>query len=153
MGMPFIIMQAVLPGIIIAIMQSQQAWIILAQVGSPLVQVIITPMSVICILHMPIMRLQLHIIMPFIMTQQPHMPLAIILQRFCSMAAAVASSQVQVIFIPPVHFSIFIMHWGTIIPPDMGMAIWPPDIGMLLPMLIIPRSIIIVLIGNSLWIN
>jgi hypothetical protein len=55
--------------------------------------------------------------MPFIIMQQEHIPPAIMLHRFCIIMAEVLSWHVQVIFIPPGHFSIFIMHWGTI--PDM----------------------------------
>ena len=74
-----------------------------------------TPSLVGSHLHMPIARLQQHIIMPFIMAQQLHMPPAIIEQRFCSIVADIASSHLHVIFIPPVHFSILILHRGTII--------------------------------------
>ena len=43
------------------------------------------------------------------------MPPAIIVQRFCIMLQAILSSQVQVIFMPPVHFSILNVQRGTII--------------------------------------
>ncbi len=53
-GMPFIIMQQQQPGADMqAIMQSQQAWIIRQQAASPLVQVIVQPMSIISTRHMP----------------------------------------------------------------------------------------------------
>jgi hypothetical protein len=74
-----------------------------------------TPSSVISHLHMPIVRLQQQTIMPFIMTQHEHMPPVSILQRFCIMPLEVASSHVQVIFMPPLHFSILSVHRGTII--------------------------------------
>jgi hypothetical protein len=74
-----------------------------------------TPSLVGSHLHMPMAMLQQHIIMPFIIAQQLHMPPAIIEQRFCSMVADIASSHLHVIFIPPVHFSILILHRGTII--------------------------------------
>ena len=80
--MPFIIIMQVQPGIIIDIMQSQQAWIIFSAVLSPLVQVIIMPMSIDSILHMPMDMLQVQTIMPFMVMQQEHMPPAIMLQRF-----------------------------------------------------------------------
>ena len=64
-------------------------------------------------LHMPMVRWQQHTIMPFIMQQQEHMPPWNIMQRFCIMLHAIGSSQLQVIFIPPVHFSIFIVQRGT----------------------------------------
>ena len=52
--------------------------------------------------------------MSFIIRQQLQ-PEAIIVQRFCIMEQATGSSQVMVIFIPPVHFSIFMVQRGTII--------------------------------------
>jgi hypothetical protein len=55
--MLFIIMQQVQPDFIIAVMQSQQASIIAQQAGSPLVQVMQTPSSVISNLHIPMVRL------------------------------------------------------------------------------------------------
>ena len=53
-GMLFSIMQHVQPGCIIAAMQSQHAMIILALDASPLMQLIVQPISVISILHIPI---------------------------------------------------------------------------------------------------
>jgi hypothetical protein len=77
-GMPFIIRQQVQPGIIMLIMQSQQAWIIFMQAASPLVHVIVQPISVISILQVPIMpMLQVHIGIPFIIIMQPQAPPAI----------------------------------------------------------------------------
>jgi hypothetical protein len=64
---------------------------------------------------MPIVRLQQQTIMPFIMQQQLHMPPASIVHRFCTMLQAILSSQEQVIFMPPEHFSIFMVQRGTII--------------------------------------
>jgi len=81
---------------------------------SPLVQVMTQPSFVISHLHMPIIMLQQHTIMPFIMQQQLTMPPAIMVQRFCIIAQAAGSVQTQVIFIPPVHFSIFMVQRGTI---------------------------------------
>ena len=80
--MPFIIIMQVQPGIIMFIMQSQQAWIIFSAILSPLVQVIIMPMSIGSNLHMPMVMLQVQTIMPFMVMQQEHMPPAIMLQRF-----------------------------------------------------------------------
>src|SRR5262249_33136465 len=71
------------------------------QPASPLVHVQTQPSLVISHLHMPIIRLQLHTIMPFIMQVHEHMLPASIVNRFCIMARATASSHVQVIFIPP----------------------------------------------------
>jgi len=80
------------PAVVMPIMQSQQAWIMAQQDGSPLVQVMQTPSLVGSHLHMPIAMLQQHIIMPFIIMQQLHMPPAIIEQRFWSIVADMASS-------------------------------------------------------------
>jgi hypothetical protein len=153
-GMLFIIMQQVQPAFIMALQHSQQAWIIAAQSLSPLVQVRQTPCSVISHLHMPIIRLQQQTIRPFIMVQQLHMPPAIMVQRFWSIEADVASSLVQVIFMPPVHFSIFIVHRGTIIMfVPAGIAPGPPIIpvpmvGLAMPGIPIPaRSISLVVIS------
>ena len=113
-GVPFIITQQVQPSFIIVVMQAQQAWIISMHFGSPLVQVMVQPLSVGSQVHSPIVRLQQQAIMPFIMQQQEHMPPWSIMHRFCIMLHAMASSHEQVIFIPPVLFSIFIVQRGTI---------------------------------------
>jgi hypothetical protein len=154
MGIPFIIMQQVQPAFIIALQQSQHAWIIAPQSLSPLVQVMQTPFSVVSHLHMPMIRLQQQAIIPFIIMQQLHMPPAIIVQRFCSMPADIASSQVQVIFIPPGHFSIFIVQRGTIImfvtPGAMVGVPMAPAFGVPMPVMPIPlRSIIIALVMDT----
>jgi hypothetical protein len=102
---------------------------------------------------MPIIRLQLQQTMPFIMQQQEHMPPASMVQRFCIMARATASSQTQVIFMPPDIFSTIILQRGTIIMfgamddvPIAGIPLMP---GMPMPGIPIPvRSIIIVLVIN-----
>jgi hypothetical protein len=96
-------------------MQSQQAWIILQHSASPEVQVTQQPSFVISTLHMPIVRVQVMTHIPFIIRQQEQRPPASIVQRFCIMAQAVASSHLQVIFIPPWHFSIWKVQRGTII--------------------------------------
>jgi hypothetical protein len=72
------------------------------------------PSFIISHLHMPIIMLQQQTIIPFIMQQHETIPPAIIVQRFCIIAHAVGSVHVQVIFIPPAHFSIFITQRGTI---------------------------------------
>ena len=51
--MLFIIMQQVHPGSIIEHMQSQHDWIIFALDPSPLVHIMLHPISVISILHIP----------------------------------------------------------------------------------------------------
>jgi hypothetical protein len=113
-GMPLTITQQVQPAFIKAVHDSQHAWIIAQQSLSPLVQVRQTPFSVGSHLHWPIVRLQQQATIPLSMQQQLHMPPGIVAQRFCSMPADTLSSQVHVIFMPPEHFSIFIVHRGTI---------------------------------------
>src|SRR6516225_577472 len=113
--MLFMVRQQVQPACIIAIMQSQQAWIIWQHFGSPLVHVTRQPLSVVSHLHMPIVRLQVQTIMPFIIMQQPTIEPDSIEQRFCSIPAAVASSQTHVMVIPALVFSILNVQCGTII--------------------------------------
>jgi hypothetical protein len=86
-----------------------------AQCLSPLVHVMQTPFSVGSHLHNPIIRLQQQTVIPFMVRQQEHIPPASMVQRFWSMPADTLSSHEQVIFMPPVHFSIAIVHRGTII--------------------------------------
>jgi hypothetical protein len=146
------------PGIIMLIMQSQQAWIILADIASPEVQLIMQPISIISTLHMPIGILHMQHIMPFIIMHMPIIPLAFIMQSCCIIAAAVLSSHMQVHFMPPAIFSIFIVQRGTIIP-FMPMPIGIVDIEGIIPMPLIPiiegfiipiRSLIIVpVMANS----
>lgn len=109
-------------------------------------QVTLQPSLVISSLHAPIIRLQVQTTIPFIMQQTLHMPLAIIVQRFCIIVHAAGSSQMQVIFIPPVHFSTFMVHRGTMtmfgaigmLGEDVGMPMFIP--------VIVARSIIIALV-------
>jgi hypothetical protein len=114
-GMLFMQTQHTQPALHIAARQLQQASIIDAHAGSPLVQVMQTPSSVISHLHMPMVRLQQQTIMPFIITQQLHIAPAVIVQRFCTIVADILSSHLQIIFIPPLHFSMDTVHRGTII--------------------------------------
>jgi len=79
---------------------------------SPLVQVITQPISVISTLHVPIGIEHWQHIIPFIIMQQPIMPLAFIMQSCCIIMAAVLSSQVQVHFMPPLIFSSVIEQRG-----------------------------------------
>ncbi len=142
--MLFMQMQQVQPALHMAIMQSQQAWIIEQQSPSPLVQVMQTPSLVISHLHMPIVMLQQQTNMPFIIMQQLHIPPAIIVQRFCIIVADIGSSVEHVIFIPPLHFSIFMVQRGTIIHCGVvGVAAVPiaPDIMGFIPVIIPARSI------------
>jgi hypothetical protein len=148
--MLFMQTQQVQPALHMAIMQSQQAWIIAQHAGSPLVQVMQTPLSVISHLHMPIVMLQQQTIMPFIIMQQLHIPPAIIVHRFCIIVADILSSHEQVIFMPSLHFSIFMVQRGTIIHCGVvGMVAVPPmapDIIGFIPLIMPDRSIIIVVV-------
>jgi hypothetical protein len=139
------------PAFMQAIMHSQQDWHMAAQSSSPLVQVMHTPILVSVHSHLHMQRLHWHIIMPFIMQQQLHMLPAIILHMFCKVAAATSSSQVQVIFMPPLHFSIFIVQRGTM-HICMALGATPgilPDIGAPTELIML-RSIIMLVISYSL---
>lgn len=114
-GVLLIMKQHVQPQSTILLQHSQQAWIMSQQLESPLVHVRQTPESVHSTLHMPMVKLQQQTTTPFIMQQQLHMPPASMAHRFCTMLAAVLSSQTQTIFMPPVHFSNLKVHLGTII--------------------------------------
>src|SRR6185503_3209576 len=125
-------------------------WIISQHFGSPLVQVTQTPFLVISHLQMPMVRLQEQTIMPFIMMQQLHIPPASIVHRFCTMLAAIGSSQEQVIFKPSLHCSILNVQRGTINQLGVVVAgVWVlipgmPIAGELIPGIPIVRSIIMV---------
>mgnify|MGYP000586643813 CR=1 FL=1 len=115
-----------------------------------------TPILVSVHSHLHIDMQRWHIVMPFIMHEQLHIQPANILHMFCKVAAAISSSQVQVIFMPPLHFSIFMVQRGTMhICMAPGAAIGMPALGIE-PLIgdaapIILLSIIIMLvISNSL---
>jgi hypothetical protein len=111
-------------------------------------QLMQTPSLVISHMHIPIVRLQQQTMAPFIMQQTLHFELAIMEQRFCNMLQAILSSQMQVIFIPPVHFSIFMVQRGIIMPVIAGFIV-----GMFAPIPdIIPviGFIVAVVMSNSL---
>jgi hypothetical protein len=67
-GVLFIRTQQVQPASIMQHRHSQQAWIMEQHWLSPLVHVTVQPPSVISHLHRPIVRLQQHTVMPFIIT-------------------------------------------------------------------------------------
>jgi hypothetical protein len=67
-------------------------------------------------MHRPIVMLQQQTMAPFIMQHRLHFELAIMEHMFCSMLHAILSSHEQVIFIPPLHFSIFMVQRGIIMP-------------------------------------
>jgi hypothetical protein len=134
------------PAFMQAIRQSQQPWIMSQQALSPLVQVTQQPSLVISTLQAPIVRLQQHTILPFIMQLTLHSPPAIMVQRFCIMVQAATSSHMQVIFMPPAHFSTFMVQRGTITMFGVVAGMLVP-IGIVAPMPVIAlRSIIIVVV-------
>jgi hypothetical protein len=148
--MPFIMMQQVQPAFIMELQQSQHDWIMAQHEASPLVQVMQTPLSVISHLQLAIVMLQQQAIMPFMRQQQEHIPPAIMVQRFWIIAVEAASSQVQVIFMPPAHFSILMVQRGTIIMFEpVGIEVGDPiapEVAPPMPMpipIIVARSIII----------
>lgn len=149
-GVPPIIMQQQQPAFMQAIMQSQQPWIMSPQALSPLVQVIMQPSLVISILQTPIVMLQQHTIMPFIVQHMEHMPPAIMEQRFCIIVQEAMSSHMHVTFMPPVIFSIFMVQRGTITMFGIMAGIEPigmPDMPVpMFDMAIADRSIIIVFV-------
>ena len=133
--------QQVQPDLSMVAMQSQQDWIISMQALSPLVQVTHTPLSVISHLLMPMARLQQHTTMPFIIMQQLHMDPLMAEHKWCIMLQAMGSSQTQVIFIPPAHFSILKVQRGTIIQ-FMGPGMPPLGTGEGIPCEPIPGRLI-----------
>jgi hypothetical protein len=141
-------MQQVHPDLSIVAMQSQHDSIMALHLGSPLVQVTVTPSLVMSHLHMPMVMLQQQTIMPFMVMQKLHMPPAIMVQRFCTMPAAVASSHTQVTFMPPLQRSILNLQRGTIIQlVIVGMDEGMPMPGVPMPDIPIPvRSIIMALV-------
>jgi len=111
-----------------------------------------TPLSVISQRHMPMVMLQQQTIMPFIIMQQQTMPPCIMVQRFCIMLHAILSSQLHIIFMPPWHFSNFIVQRGTIIM-LAGIVLEPLIIGAVVPGMLMPaikfRSIVMLVISFS----
>jgi hypothetical protein len=142
----FIITQQVQPAFIMPDMHSQQAWIISQHLASPLMQVMQQPSLVISHLHMPMVKLQQLTIIPFIMQQQLTMPPASMVQRFCIIEQATGSSHEQVIFMPPVHFSIFIVQRGTIMKFGAAGVADGADIAGAPGIVMLVRSIIIALV-------
>lgn len=127
--------------------QSQHAWIMAQHAASPLVQVMQHPFAVISHLHIAIIMLQLHTTMPFMVQHIEHMPPAVIAHRFCIIVQAAGSSHSHVTFIPPAHFSTFIMHRGTIIMfADAGIMLEPIGMAPVPIPDIMVRSIIIAVV-------
>ena len=82
-GIPPIMTQHRQPASIMPIMHSPHAWIIFAIMASPLVQLIMTPPSIISHLQAAIVMLHWHRHIPFIMQQQEQADPSIILHRLC----------------------------------------------------------------------
>jgi len=147
-GMLPIITQHMQPASIMPIMQSQQHEIIDAIFMSPLMHLKVTPISVISQVVDAIIMLQVQHAIPFIIITQPHMLPAIIWHMLCIILAAISSSHVHIIIMPPSIFAIFMVQRGIIIMPGIipevmfAGIIEPPAIAV--PPAIIPRSIIIV---------
>jgi hypothetical protein len=144
------------PAFMQAAMQSQQAWHTAQHASSPLVQVMHTPIFVSVHSHLHMDMQHWHNVMPFIMQQQLHMLPAIILHMFCKVAAAISSSHVQVIFIPPLHFSIFIAQRGTMhicMVPGMAAGTAPPAIDMPEGLIMLLSILIMVAIPKLLYLR
>jgi len=149
---PPIIRQQVQPAFMHAATQSQQPWIMSQQALSPLVQVTQQPSLVISTLHAPIVRLQQQTVIPFIMQHRLHIPPAIMAQRFCIMAQAVGSSQLHVTFIPPAHFSTFMVQRGTMTMFGVVIVGVPIGIPVFIPAIAARSIIIAVATGRpSVW--
>src|SRR5262249_61469105 len=88
------------------------------------------PSLVVSHLHRPIVKLQQQTVMPLRLTVQLHRPPASIVQRFWTMLHAVGSSQEQLIFMPPVHFSNLKVQRGTIIQFETAGTPLGPPIGL-----------------------
>jgi hypothetical protein len=129
----FIITQQTQPAWQQAARQSQQPWIILQHSASPDVQVMHTPLGVDSHLQTHMVMLQQQTTMPFMVQQQDTMPPASMEQSCCIMPHAAASSQTQVIFIPPLHFSIFMVQRGTIVKLGAVIGMGEPMAGIPMP--------------------
>jgi hypothetical protein len=145
-------MQQQQPDLSMVVMQSQQACSMSQHILSPEVHISVTPLGIVSHLHMPMVRLQVQTVMPFIIMAQLTMPPAIMVQRFCIMVQAALSSQVQTIFMPLASFSIFIVQRGIMshcapVGIVMGEVMPGVIVGMLMPV----RSIIMVDIQRLLF--
>jgi hypothetical protein len=137
-GVPPIITQQAQPAFMQPMTQSQHAWIMSQHVLSPVVQVRQQPLVVISHLQVHMVMLQQHTTMPFMVQHTLHIPPAIMVQRFCIMVQAAGSSQAQVTFIPPAHFSTFIVQRGTI----TMFGVMPVGIGIGIPMPMLPAPVV-----------
>src|SRR3954447_16110345 len=106
--------QQVQPALQTVVRQSQHDWIILQHVSSPVVQLIVQPLSVTSQRVIPIVRLTVQTATPLRMQTQLHMPPISEVHRFCSMLRAIGSSQMQTTFTPSLVFSNLKVQRGTI---------------------------------------
>jgi hypothetical protein len=151
-GMPPRPTQHMQPAFMQLLMQSQQACNISQQCLSPEVQVMHTPSLVISHLQLHMAKLHWHMTRPFIMHEQLHIPPASMRQIFCKVPHDTSSSHEQVILMPSVHFSIFILHCGTMAMLGMGAMPGIPDTGIdepAIPAIDMGRSTIIIDIAYS----
>jgi len=95
--------------------QSQQDWIISQHCLSPEVQVMQQPQSVISTLQIPMVRLQVQTVTPFMVQQSEQRPPINAVHRFCTMLLAMGSSQTHVMRTPLATFSKRKVQRGTII--------------------------------------
>jgi hypothetical protein len=107
-------MQQVQPQAMRAQHWSQQAWIILQHSASPEVQVMQQPSAVISQVHLHMVMLQQQTQLPFWTQQTLQRQPADWAQRAWIMLQVTSSSHLQIIFMPPAHFSRVILHFGTV---------------------------------------
>lgn len=120
MGLPFIIMQQVMPQSIMDIIIRQHSSIILAIFGSPDVHVMQMPPFIGLTVHMPATMFIMHMGMPFIIMQHDIIAPGCISHIFCSDIHAAASSHIHIIIMPPSHGLMVILQTGTIMPVPAG---------------------------------
>src|SRR5690349_13130269 len=83
------------------------------QALSPDTQVIQQPSLVYSHLQIPMVKLHWQTVWPLQVQQQLQSPSASMRHKFCSVPQATSSSQMQLILIPPVHFSNLMVQRGT----------------------------------------
>jgi hypothetical protein len=83
------------------------------QALSPLMQVTEQPSLVYSHLHGPQHRLIWQQVIPPQVQVREHIPSQRALHRFCKVPQATSSSHEQLSFMPPLHFSAFIVHRGS----------------------------------------
>jgi hypothetical protein len=135
-------------------MQSQQAWTISQHFASPLWQVMQQPSLVFSHVQWQQQRLMLQHWMPFQVQQHEHVPWHRAWQRFCSVAAATASSHLQWILQPVLVFSNFSVHRGTMQTlgaPGVAIGCGAAGMAPVAKALRVERSSVALDIANSFW--